>query len=291
MKTTPRYILIITISLLILFGIFYYRSTFYASKSAYLMGTPISIKVEGANASILAAQALAEIRRLERLLSRFDPESELNLISREAGRRPVRVSDDTLACFKIADEISRLSEGAFDITLGHSGDLVVIPGKSEVFLRRRGIGIDLGGVGKGYAAEAASRLLLKKGAKSGMIDMRSSIAVFGPKSWEIGIQHPRKKDELIGTVTLKGGQSLSTSGDYERGDHILDPRTGKSAAFCQSVTIIGKNMAETDALSTAVFVLGSGKGLELVETLPEIEALIVDRRGRIFRSSGFILNK
>jgi thiamine biosynthesis lipoprotein len=291
MKTTPRYILIIFIIVAVFFGIFYLQSLYHAEKTVYLMGTPVKIKVEGANASRLAEAAIQEIRRLEKLFSKFDPKSEVSLINRRAGKTAVVVSDETFECIKIANEISGLSQGAFDITLGHFKELNIDYRRREVRINLEGIEIDLGGVGKGYAAEAASRLLLKKGAKSGMIDIRSSIAVFGPKVWRIGIQHPREKDKFLGTVTLKAEQSLSTSGDYERGLHILDPRRGVPAELCQSVTVIGKNMAETDALSTAVFVLGPKQGMQLIESLPATEVLIVDRQGKIFRSSGFILEK
>ena len=122
-----------------------------------------------------------------------------------------------------------------------------------------------------------------------MIDMRSSIAVFGDKTWKIGVQHPRDSTALLGVVELTHGQSLATSGDYERGQHILDPRTGEPADKCQGVTVIGQNAAIADALATAVFVLGPRQGLRLVELLPEIEALIVDREGKIIQSSGFEL--
>jgi thiamine biosynthesis lipoprotein len=84
---------------------------------------------------------------------------------------------------------------------------------------------------------------------------------------------------------------LATSGDYERGPHIIDPRTGRPASKVQGVTVIGRNAAVTDALSTALFVLGPQAGIELIETLPEAEALLVDKKGRIFRSSGFNLRK
>ena len=124
-----------------------------------------------------------------------------------------------------------------------------------------------------------------------MIDMRSTIAVFGPKVWEIGVQHPRQPSVLLGKVKLSGNQSLATSGDYERGQHIIDPSTQAPATRCQSVTIIGSNAAETDALATAVFVLGPDQGLQLIEYLPGFEALIIDRDGQQVKTEGFILEK
>ncbi|MEE8637750.1 MAG: FAD:protein FMN transferase, partial [Candidatus Margulisiibacteriota bacterium] len=205
------------------------------------------------------------------LFSKFNPQSEIYELN--SGKK-IRLSSDTSRILKEAKRLSKLTHGAFDVTLGQAGGE-----------------IDLGAIAKGYAVESARKVLLKKGAESGMINLRSSIAVFGPKTRKVGIQHPRDRDRLIGIVELKNGQSLATSGDYERGKHVIDPRTGKPAQDCQGVTVIGKNAAETDALSTAVFVLGPKSGMKLVESLHEIEALIIDRNGKIISSSGLALAK
>ncbi|MBU1027200.1 MAG: FAD:protein FMN transferase [Candidatus Margulisbacteria bacterium] len=133
--------------------------------------------------------------------------------------------------------------------------------------------------------------MLKKGSKSGMIDMRSTMVFWGQRTWRIGVQHPRQKDKLLGVIELTGGQSLATSGDYERGQHIIDPRTGLPADKCQGVTLIGKNAAELDALSTAVFVLGTAEGMELISFLPEVEGIIVGASGQVYKSSGFIFKE
>jgi len=242
-----------------------------AENKEFLMGTPIRVKVEGPNAPRLANLAIEEIRRLDRLFSKFNPQSEVYQLN--SGKK-IRLSPDTSRILEEANKLAKLTQGAFDVNLGQAGGE-----------------IDLGAIAKGYAAESARKLLLKKGAKSGMIDMRSSIAVFGPKAWKVGIQHPRDRKKLIGAVVLENGESLATSGDYERGEHILDPRTGKPARECQSVTIVGKDAAETDAFSTAVFVLGPKRGMDLVESLPGIEALMVDRNGKIIKSTGLILAK
>ncbi|OGC21359.1 hypothetical protein A2291_07670 [candidate division WOR-1 bacterium RIFOXYB2_FULL_42_35] len=230
------------------------------------MNTPVIVRVEGPDAII----AIDEIRRLDNLFNKFSPDSEITKLNR--GEK-INLSEDTVQCLKLAEEMKRLTNGAFDVGLGAG----------------TGLRLDLGGIAKGYAVEKARHLLLKSGAKSGIIDMRSSIAVFGRRSWKIGIQHPREKDKLLGIVELQEGQALSTSGDYERGQHIVDPRTHKSARKCQSVTLVGTNAAQLDALSTAVFVLGSVKGLQLLEGLVEVEGLVVDAEGKISRTRGFKL--
>lgn len=291
MKIRPLYLLLIFLLCLIAFEFTYTNLIFSAERKAYLMGTPVRVRVSGPNSPHLARRALWEIRKIDKIFSRFNPKSEISMINKLAGLAPLQVSKDTFECIQLADRISKLSYGAFDITLGHPRDLVIERDSRKVYLRKKGIEIDLGGIGKGYAAEAARKLLLKKGAKSGMIDLRSSIAIFGPKAWKVGIQHPREKDKLIGVVELRESQSLATSGDYERGKHIIDPRTGDPARGCQGVTVIGKNAAETDALSTAVFVLGPKSGMKLIESLPGIEALIIDRNRKIIKSSSLALVK
>ncbi len=289
MKIRPLYFFGILLLIAIAFEITYTRFIYSAERTAYLMGTPVRVKVNGQNSPHLARRAIWEIKRIDRLFSRFKPNSEVSLINKLAGLAPLQVSNETFDCIKLAVKINKLSRGAFDITMGHPRSLTIDSKLRKIYLKRKGIEINLGGIGKGFAAESARKLLLKKGAKSGMIDMRSSIAVFGQKTWKIGIQHPREKDAIMGTVELKNGESLATSGDYERGNHIIDPRTGKPTRGCQSVTIIGKDAAEADALSTAVFVLAPKQGMQLIESLPGIEGLIVDAGGKISKSSGFIV--
>jgi len=251
------------------------------------MGTFVRIKVTGPGAASLADAAVAEIQRLDRLFNRFDKSSEISRINILAGRSAVRVSPDTLKIIELAVKFNRLSEGAFDITLGKPQALIIDEKRQTMFLNDRKAKLDLGGIGKGYAVEAARELLLKRGAKSGMIDMHSSLAVFGPRTWRIGVQHPRRRAELLGIVELKAGESLSTSGDYEQGKHIIDPRTGRPAAEVEAVTLIGRQAAELDALSTAIFVLGPDRGLRLLKTWPGRKGLIVDDRGRISQTTDF----
>jgi thiamine biosynthesis lipoprotein len=289
MKARPIYFFIVLLLVLIAIEASYTKLIFSAERSAYIMGTPVRVRVLGQNAPYLSWRALWEIRKIDRLFSKFRPDSEVSLINKLAGQAPLEVSRETLECLEIAQGINGISNGAFDITLGYPYLFVLNTRNRKAYIKRKGIKIDLGGIGKGYAVEAARRLLLKKGAKSGMIDLRSSIAVFGQRDWQVGIQHPRDPDKLLGTVVLRHGQSLATSGDYERGDHIIDARIRWPAKKCQSVTVIGRNAAVADAISTAVFVLGPGQGMDFIESQDGIEGMIVDRKGKISQSSGFDL--
>jgi FAD:protein FMN transferase len=270
MKKRPAYFILILLLVFIGIELFYWYVPRTSEATALFMGTETRIKVNGPGASYWVRRGLSEIRRLERLFNRFDPKSEVGLLNQLAGRAPLQLSPDTKACLAVAAKMKQLSGGAFDVRW--NGE------------------IDLGGIGKGYAVEAARRLLVNKGVKSAIIDLRSSIAVIGG-GWRIGIRHPRDKEKLLGVIILHDGQSLSTSGDYERGKHIIDPRSGRPAELCEAVTVIGRDAAETDALSTAVFVLGPVRGLALIKTLPATEALVVDAHGKIYLSSGFRMEK
>ncbi len=261
--------LVVIVLLLILYSFF--RTQSVTEKQAFLMDTPIKVKVEGDRG--LVDQAIGKIKRLDNLFSIYNPNSEISRLNR--GEK-IEVSPDTKKILELSEQMKKLTNGAFDVQ--YSGK------------------IDLGAIAKGYAVETARELLVKSGAKNGMIDMCSSIAVFGlpagrqgPRPWKVGIQHPREKNKLLGIVELNDGQSLGTSGDYERGLHIIDPKTGEPAETAWTVTIIGTNAAVVDALSTGVYVLGAKKGMSLIESLADVEGLIMVGKNKILKSSGFNL--
>ena len=259
-----------------------------AERTAQVMGTTVRVKVNGWGAPHWTNRALWEIKRLEKIFNKFDPESEISLINKLGGRAPLQVSEDTWSILKLAQAVNRVSGGAFDVTLGHPDSLVLDEKNRQVELRTRSTehgawGIDLGGIGKGYAVESARRLLMMKGVKSAIIDAHSSIAVIG-NGWRVGIQDPGGR-KLDGIVILNDGDALSTSGQYEQPGHIIDPRTGRSADRCLSVTVIAKDAALADALSTAVFVLGPGAGQKLLQRFGA-KALIIDRNGKTYDSLG-----
>lgn len=285
-----KYLLYFIIILLLFFAVVRIVGRRSSYARAELMGTWVEVK--GKNASL----AISEIRRLDNLLSHFNPGSEVSRINRAAGKHPVKVSKDTYQIIAQAYQLSKLSRGAFDITLGKKGDyrnIVLNPNLSEVYLPNPGMKIDLGAIGKGYAVESARKVLLARGTRKALIDMHSSIAAIGGP-WKIGILDPRpqitgRRAPILGKVILKDGEALSTSGLYEQPGHIIDPRTGKPADKCLSVTLVAQDASLADALSTAVFVLGPEEGMELIESLPGIEGLIVDSGGKIVKSSGFNL--
>jgi thiamine biosynthesis lipoprotein len=295
------------------------------TRAQYLMGTIADITAVAPSEAIAQEAITAgfhEIRRLEQLLSTWIETSELSRINAAAGRVPVAVSSETFELLARAVEIGALTGGAFDITVGPAVRLWKvteadrIPTMMELsiaaqyvdyrllrldreqrtaFLEKLGMQIDVGGIGKGYAAEHAAAVMREAGAVGGLIGIAGDFRIFGRRAdgtaWPVGIQHPRRSESILATLE-SNDEAISTSGDYERFffkdgiryHHILDPRTLSPARLCQSVTIVAPDATTADGLATGVFVMGPEKGLALVERLG-IAAVIVDSQGRVTISS------
>lgn len=291
------------------------------------MGTLVSITAvasskESAHTAIQAG--FGEIKRLEQLLSTWIPESELSQVNAAAGRQPVTVSDETLDIVARSLEMARLTDGGFNIAVGPAVEAWSvterqrIPSHEElqqlktlvdwtsiqinmeartIFLPRKGMRIDVGGIGKGYAADRAAEEMKRAGTHGGVVALSGDIKTFGvlpdAAGFPVGIKHPRQEGALIAIIDLKD-EAISTAGDYERFferdgvryHHILDPQTLRPARSCQSVTVIGKEGTVADGLDTGIFVLGSERGMALVERLSDVEAVIIDDQGKVTVSSG-----
>ncbi|MBI1912280.1 MAG: FAD:protein FMN transferase [Deltaproteobacteria bacterium] len=283
--------------------------------------------IEGnrANFENAANKAFDEIDRLEAIFSSYKPDSDVSRISQSAGAEPVKVSPEVIEVLKAALKISELSGGAFDPTVGSlgrvwgfSGEKGFVPTREEVAkilplvnykniildeanskagLSKKGMVLNLGGVAKGYIVKNAIEVLKNNGVERGIVHAGGDMSVFQKdekKPFVIGIQDPRKKGKLLGEAYVYNG-AATTSGDYERYfikdniryHHILDPATGFPANRSRSATIVAEDPTLADALSTAVFVMGVEKGMPLIESLDNVEGVIVDSEGRIYKSSGF----
>jgi len=269
----------------------------------------------------------AEVGRLEALLSRFRPESDISRLNAAAGQGSVTVSADTLAVLSRAVEFSRRCAGWFDVTIAplvalwqqarqaerapdpaeiervlplvNCDDLELDPAASAARLRQAGQAVDLGGIAKGYTGDRIVELLRRLGVTSAFSNLGGNVVTIGAKPdglpWQIGIQHPRAEDGLIGAVSVVD-ESAVTSGDYQRyftdqdgrrHHHILSPTTGYPAeSGLISVTILTPESLAADALSTAVFVAGKEKGLELLGRLERTEAILVEADQRICLTQG-----
>lgn len=297
-------------------------------RSQMLMGTLVQVTAVGPDAAVAqkaAADALAEIKRLENLLSTWIPESELSRVNAAAGRHPVKVSPESMELLDRSLEVADLTEGAFNIAVGPavkawnvSGngripsqdelealrpliDLSQVQlnhGAGTVYLAREGMQIDIGGIGKGFAADRAITVMEALGATAGVVAISGDIETFGrmpdDQRFVFGIQHPRKdQGHLLARIELEN-EAVSTAGDYQRYlevegvryHHILDPKTLQPSRSSQSVTVIAKEGVVADGLDTGIFVLGPEKGMALIERLFGVEGVIVDGAGKVWVSSG-----
>jgi thiamine biosynthesis lipoprotein len=175
--------------------------------------------------------------------------------------------------------------------------VLVNDGNRTVRFRHPKVRIDLGGIAKGYAAERSVEILRRRGIEHALVSAGGDTRILGDRrgrSWNVGVRDPRQEGRVIAMLPLVD-EAISTSGDYERYfeedgiryHHIIKPTTGKPADSVRSVTVIGPDATSTDALSTSLFVLGIRKGLTLVESLQEYEAVFVDHYGDLFYSDGF----
>lgn len=268
----------------------------------------------------------AEFERLEALMSTWRPASDVVRINAAAGVQPVAVNADVRTVLQRAKQISEWTEGTFDVTFGaltdvwkfdHDQDntipteaairarlplidyrqIAIDDRAGTVFLRRKGMKIHLGGIGKGYAVERARDILRRAGLHDFMIQAGGDLYVGGFKDghpWRLGINDPRGAEgDSFATIDLSDS-TFSTSGDYARFfmkdgvryHHILDPSSGQPARLCRSVTIAADSPVLADAVAKGVFILGPEKGMALVERIPGLEAVIVTAKNEVLVSSG-----
>lgn len=299
-----------------------------------LMGTVVEITLVGSDDARLNAAAEAafdEIKRLEGMMSHYKDDSDVAKINRAAGKEAITISEETMDVIDASLKLSQITNGAFDVTMGVLGKvwhftkddkgepsppsveevkkllplidyrrIILDKERSTVKLEKQGMKINLGGAAKGYIIGKAVEVLKKHGVKKGIVHAGGDMVVFQePDShpWLIGIQDPRNKDKIVGTIKAQN-TAVSTSGDYERFfikdgmryHHIMDPSTGFPANKSMAVTIVTKDPTLADALSTAVFVMGPDEGMKLIEQLPDIEGLIIDAKETLTVSSGLQIN-
>ena len=265
-----------------------------------------------------------EIHRLEEILSTWIPASDLSRVNAAAGREPVRVAPEALHLVKRSLELAALTDGGFNIAVGPAVELwsvtdrTYIPTNDElarlkpladlslvrldeqagtIFLEQLGMRIDVGGIGKGYAADRAVEVMQRAGATAGVAALSGDIKTFGHMPaghrFRFGIRHPREPGVVLATLDMEN-EAISTAGDYERYferdgvryHHILDPQTLQPARRCQSVTVVATEGTLADGLDTGLFVMGPERAMALVERLDGVDAVIVDEAGHVHVSSG-----
>jgi thiamine biosynthesis lipoprotein len=288
------------------------------------MGTLVEIKIWGrddAGAQAAISAAFEEIARLERLMTTWREDSDVSRVNANAGISPVAVAPETFEVIRRSLEFSRRSGGAFDITFyalkglwKFDQDLDArLPDRKElrrrlplidyrkvkldeakrtVFLEKKGMAINLGGIAKGYAVDAAAAVLRRAGFPDSIVQAGGDLMLSGSKSgrpWQAGIRDPRAERDTYFAVAPVKDHAFSTAGDYERFffiggkryHHIIDPKTGYPATAARSVTIYAPDATTADGLDDAVLILGPAKGLALVESFPDTGAVIVDADNRV----------
>ena len=281
-------------------------------------------------ASNYIEQAKNEIVRIEKLISSWDKNSETAKINSNSGIEAVKVSKELFNLIDRSQRISKITSGAFDITFAaidriwdFDGGESQMPSfeviqnsiskigfrklelnkkESTVFLPEKGMKIGFGGIGKGYAADRAKELLINKGVKGGIINASGDMNTWGNQPdgspWTVGIVNPMNKEKVFSWFSLEH-DAVVTSGNYEkftlidgeRFSHIIDPRTGSPSKGVISSTIFANKAELADALATATFVMGVDSGMFLIDQLPNIEAILIDDKGVIYKSKNIEIEK
>ncbi|WP_184550098.1 FAD:protein FMN transferase [Mucilaginibacter sp. FT3.2] len=268
--------------------------------------------------------AVSEISRIERLLTTFSDDSETNQVNLNAGIKPVVVSRETFDLVKRSLMISRVTQGAFDISYGSidkrlwnfDQQMTVLPDREtaqkmvrlinyqnillneadcSVFLAERGMRIGFGGIGKGYAAERAKLIMKQKGVTSGVVNASGDLTAWGlqpnGEKWTIGIASPDASHQVFSYLNVSE-MAVATSGNYEKFimidgkkySHTINPRTGLPVRGIKSVTIITTNAEIADAMATPVTIMGVDAGLDMINQMKDIEAILIDDNDRLYTS-------
>ena len=291
-----------------------------------VMGTRIYVELwdtDAAHGEASIDAVMAEMRRIDDLMSHYKPESQLSQINQHAADAPVVVDKELFDLIKLSTHYSEITEGAFDITYASVGYLYNYPhhirpteeqikaalpavnwrnmkfddAHHSVFFEHKGMRIDVGGIGKGYAVDRGIEILQKRGIQHAVVtaggDSRIIGRSHGASAWLVAIRHPDDPNKVVTRIPLSDA-AMSTSGDYERYfdengvryHHIIDPRTGHSASKVRSATIIGPTATQTDGMSKTAFVLGAEKALEIINRMPEYDAVFVKPDGKVLYSNG-----
>ena len=299
------------------------------NETQFLMDTIIEITAYGTDSEAAVKAAFDEFKYIQSISDRFNPDTQLSKINEMAGISPVSVDHDLIKMISDSIEVSKKTDGAFDISvgpltelwgIGHKGDFVptqaeidkVLPlidyrmiqvdtNQGTVYLPKKGMKLDLGGVAKDYALNKAIEILKSYGIKSALINAGGDIQVIGTKPdrtpWRIGVQDPRNTEGTVAKFALDQWNTSQTSGDYQRFffkdgvryAHILDPKTGKQPPELSSVTLVYKDSTIYnigDIASSGFLVLGLEKGMKALRQFPGVEAIFVTTDGKVVVTPG-----
>ncbi len=274
--------------------------------------------------------AIAEISRIESLISSWDKNSQTSQINKNAGLKPVKVDKELFQLIERSLKISKVTDGAFDISYASmdriwkfDGSMSTMPSKESinksvekvgyqnillntenqtVFLRLRGMKIGFGANGKGYAADKVKKLLISRGVKAGIINASGDMNTWGKQpngnDWKVAITNPINKEKAFALLPITNG-AVVTSGNYEkfvtfngvRYSHIINPKTGMPSTGIISVSVFAPSAELADALATSIFVMGIEVGINRINQIPKVECIIIDKKGNIHKSNKININE
>lgn len=302
------------------------------SESLKLMGNNFTITVIAEDVSSAQKNinlAIGEIKRIEQLFTTFSSTSQTYLINENAGIKPVKVDDEVFNLIERSIGISKITQGAFDITYGSIdkslwnfdktmtslpsqevamkmvhlidyNNIILDKLEKTIFLKEKGMRIGFGGIGKGYAAEMAKNILISNNVKSGIINASGDLTAWGKqpdgKPWTIGISNPERPKDAFSYLEISD-KAVATSGNYEKYvvidgkkySHTIDPKTGLPITGIKSVTVISGNAEFADAMATPIAVMGIKAGLYLVNQVPDLYCIIIDDNNKIYTSNNINL--
>ena len=297
-----------------------------------LMGNAFEITVVDENetsANHHIDAAIEEIRRIERLLTTFNEESQTNLINRNAGIQPVKVDSEIFELIERSIRISNITDGYFDISYGgidksfwnfdremqelpnpelikshlklvNYQNIILNRAHQTIFLKEEGMRIGFGGIGKGYAAEMAKRILKQRGVVSGIVNASGDLTTWGNqangKPWTVGIADPDNSKQPFSYMNITD-MAVATSGNYEKFviingkkySHTINPKTGMPVSGVKSVTIFCPNAEIADAMATPVSIMGIDAALNMVNQINHLECVIIDDNNKIYSSKNINL--
>jgi thiamine biosynthesis lipoprotein len=285
-------------------------------KQVFLMGSNFEITIVDSNIANgweMMRGSISEIERIEALISSWSNKSQTYFVNANAGISPVKVENDLYGLIERSLAISKLTDGAFDITFSGLGELYSFDNKAhelpdetqlsealqhvgyqhiellpdnKIFINRKGVKMGFGAIGKGFAADKTKQLMIDNGVLGGVINASGDLTVWGKQadgqSWKVGIANPENKKEILFWLPIEN-KSVATSGDYEkyftnngvRYSHIINPVTGYPTSGILSVTVISSSAELSDALATAVFVIGVNDGMEMIERMEGVSCIII----------------
>ncbi|HWB25605.1 MAG TPA: FAD:protein FMN transferase [Chitinophagaceae bacterium] len=303
-------------------------------KQVKLMGNQFEISAVATDAywaETVIQAAIDEIKRIEQLLTTFRDDSETNLVNQNAGIKPVKVSLETFNIIERSLRISRATQGAFDISYGsvdkklwnfdttaaslpdkktalkmvrliNYRNIILNRDNLTIYLKEKGMRIGFGGIGKGYAAEMAKKVMIQMGCDSGIVNASGDLAAWGYQPngnpWTIGIINPNITNTAFSYMTVTN-MAVATSGNYEkyilvdgkRYSHTISPKTGLPVTGIKSVTILAPNAEIADAMATPIMIMGIKAGLSMINQMNDIEAILIDDNDNIYASKNIHFTK